>query len=80
MRARVIRSFKDIQANLALRKEGEMLEADDARIAELAKKGFVKPLDEPKPETEAIEEAPVEEAPEEEPKPKARKKKSAKKK
>lgn len=73
MRAQVIRSFKDIQAKLALRKEGDVLEAPEERINELAAKGFVKPIAEPKPEPE------VEETPKEEKKPKARKKAAKKK-
>lgn len=82
MRAEVIRAFKDLEAKMALRKLGEIIEASDERIGKLAKLGFVKPIEEeqPAPQPE-VEEVPVEEVPEEEPKPKAKaKRKSAKKK
>lgn len=86
MRAEVVRAFKDLEHDLMLRKEGDTFDAAPARIKELAKKGFVRALEEkpePQPEIEApVEEAPAEEAAEDKPDPKKGKgkKKSAKKK
>ncbi len=44
MKATVIQAFTDLKADNAIRLVGEVIDADDARIAELEQGGWVKPL------------------------------------
>ena len=48
MKATVIQAFTDLKADNAIRMIGEVIDADDARIAELEQGGWVKPIGEPK--------------------------------
>lgn len=53
MEATVIQAFTDLKADNAIRLVGEVIDADDARIAELEQGGWVKPIaaapEKPKP-------------------------------
>lgn len=52
MKVKVLKDFYDLKANRLLRKKGDEYETDAGRATELKSGGFVKPIAEPKPESE----------------------------